>query len=310
MTTKNVPISWQTPLSEEGLTRITLELGPKLTELSATYSGYEYIKALITSVQQHALEQLGQPVDTVLDTLDPPTRETVQEITSGILQRLLPGLISNTHRELIVRYHARGLSTSDAVLELIKEDTTIARFVQPDAVGLKGVRAVLLRRLAYLKPGTARWPEKKYGTLWREERQQHQREIRNLPFTSPSEQAALLAKHAARLDDVLEHNEHSATDWQVLTNSLVRTLDSLRKVSEVDQQEPTNVSGAQLVAILERLTLALDAPEPLAQRVDTDTLVGMLEQLTLSLKSPEHSGITDEIQSIPADTNTDDADPA
>ena len=310
MTTKNLLTSSQAPLSEEALTQMTLEFGPNLKELSATYSGYEYIKALVTRVQHHALEKLGQPVDTVLDTLDPPTHETVQEVTSGILQRLLPGLISDTHRELIVRYHARGLSTSEAILELIKEDTTMGRLVQPDAVGLKGVRAVLLRRLSYLKPGTARWPEKKYGPIWREERQQHQAEIRNLPLTSPSEQAALLAKHAARLDEVLEHNEHTATDWQVLTSSLVRTLDSLRKVWETEQQEPANLSGSQLVAILERLTLALDAPEQLAQRADTNVLVGMLEQLTLSLKSPEHGRITDEVQSIPADTNTDNDDPA
>ncbi|MYG07305.1 hypothetical protein F4167_11950 [Candidatus Poribacteria bacterium] len=39
------------------------------------------------------------------------------------------------------------------------------------------------------------------------------------------------------------------------------------------------------LAGLERLTLALDAPEQLALSGDTDTLVTVLEQLTLALKT-------------------------
>lgn len=39
------------------------------------------------------------------------------------------------------------------------------------------------------------------------------------------------------------------------------------------------------LAVLERLTLALDAPEQLALSGDTDTLVTVLEQLTLALKT-------------------------
>lgn len=231
-------------------------------------------------------------------------------MTSGILQQLLPGFISDTHREFIVRCHARGLSTSDAVWELMKEDETMARLIQPDAVRLKGFKSVLVNRFAYLKPGTARWPEKKYGAIWREAREQHKEEVRDIPLTSPSEQAALLAKHAEGINNVLEHNEHSAKDWQVLTNSLVRTLDSLRKVSAVEEQKPTNLSKAQLIAVLERLTLTLDVPEQLIHSTDPDVLVGVLERLTLALKSPECEITADEVGSIPADTNTHNSDPA
>ena len=45
------------------------------------------------------------------------------------------------------------------------------------------------------------------------------------------------------------------------------------------------MSAPQLVAVLERLTLALDAPEQLAISSDTDGLVAVLEQLALALKS-------------------------
>ena len=310
MTMENAKISLKDALDDEVLTKMTIELGPNLKELHTMYSGYEHVNAIITHVQRYAAEKLGQPAGTDFDTLDPHTHEIVREMTSGILQRLLPGFISDTHREFIVRCHARGLSTSDAVWELMKDDETMARLIQPDAVGHKGVKNVLVNRFAYLKPGTARWPEKKYGAIWREAREQHKEEVRDIPLTSPSEQAALLAKHAERINDVLEHNEHSAKDWQVLTNSLVRTLDSLRKVSEIEEQKPTNLSKAQLIAVLERLTLALDVPEQLIHSTDTDVLVGVLERLTLALKSPAREITADEVESIPADTNTHNSDPA
>ena len=53
----------------------------------------------------------------------------------------------------------------------------------------------------------------------------------------------------------------------------------------VEEQAPANLSTPQLVAVLERLTLALDAPEQLAISGDTDTLVAVLEQLTFALKT-------------------------
>ena len=61
--------------------------------------------------------------------------------------------------------------------------------------------------------------------------------------------------------------------------------ESLRKVSVVEDQAPANLSAPQLVAVLERLTLALDTPEQLALSGDTDALVTVLEQLTLALKA-------------------------
>ncbi|MCY3741722.1 MAG: hypothetical protein OXH00_11940 [Candidatus Poribacteria bacterium] len=53
----------------------------------------------------------------------------------------------------------------------------------------------------------------------------------------------------------------------------------------VEEQAPANLSAPQLVAVLERLTLALDAPEQLALSGDTDAIVSVLEQLTLALKT-------------------------
>ena len=50
---------------------------------------------------------------------------------------------------------------------------------------------MLIHRLAYLKPGSARWPEKKYGSVWREAREQYKQVVSDIPFTSQVEQVAL-----------------------------------------------------------------------------------------------------------------------
>ena len=64
------------------------------------------------------------------------------------------------------------------------------------------------------------------------------------------------------LTRALETGGHSVEEAQILTNSLVKMVESLRKASAVDgQQIPVNLSTPQLVGILERLTLALKAPE-------------------------------------------------
>ena len=95
------------------------------------------------------------------------------EIKKHIREKLLwciLNFISDEHREFVVRRHARGLSTSNAVSALIAGDKTLNRLAQDDAVGWDAVQKLLTHRFAYLKPGSARWPEKKYGSVWREER--------------------------------------------------------------------------------------------------------------------------------------------
>ena len=306
MQTNIAQSSQQDMLGDMTLTKMIIGYGPSLKELSTMFSGCELVETIIKNAQQYTIGKLGYRMGTPLSELDSHALEAIRGMTSGILQRWVPSFISDAHREFIVRCHARGLSTSDAVEALIAEDETIERLIHPDAIGLGPLRRVLVTRLAYLKPGSTRWPEKKYGAIWRKEREQHKEEIRDIPLTSPTEQAVLLAQHAGRINSTLKHDAHSATDWQSLTNSLVKTLDSLRKVSAVEQQEPTNLSGMQLIGVLERLTLALDAPEQLALGTDTDALVGVLERLTLALKSPDQKVVASEVKAIPADTNADD----
>ena len=262
------------------------ELQSDLEELFNTLTGYELADAVIERVQRYAAEASGKTMDRDFGRIEPYTLDQIKEKIREELIGHLSSFISDVHREFIVRCHAQGLSTADAIVELMVADETINRLAREDAMGLLKLREMLIPRLAYLKPGSARWPEKKYGTVWREEREAYKQEVRDIPFTSQVEQVALLARQANRINRALETGGHSVKDMQMLTNSLVKTVEGLRKVSAVD--EPVNLSAPQLIAVLERLTLALRAPEQKAIGGEAEELVGVLERLTLALRTPEH----------------------
>ena len=146
---------------------------------------------------------------------------TIRETFSEELTEWISNFISDAHREFIVRCHARGLATSEAVSTLIQEDKTLSRLAQTDVMGTPNLRRALVTRLAYLKPGTARWPEKKYGAIWREAREQHKQDIGDIPLTSSREQVAVLAKHVDYINETLYDSNHSVNDVQVLTDALI-----------------------------------------------------------------------------------------
>ena len=272
-------------------------LHANLNELFTTLQGDELIETAIRSTQNFIAEEWVGTADTNLDGID---RETIDEIKKDIRRELSEGIarfISDEHREVIVRCHARGLSTAEAASALIHEDSVMKRLAQPDAIGEKKLKVLLISRLAYLKPGTARWPEKKYGAVWREARQQYIQEINNTPFSTPAERIALLANHAERVNHTLNNKEHSVNDLQSLTDTLTKTLESLEKLSPTDQQASMNLSTPQLPSILERFTVALEAFQQIASSGDPNAIVQVMEKFTLAMQpSSQPNAITGETE--------------
>ena len=256
-----------------------------LKELRDTLEGQALVDAFIARIQRYATESVNLSVDADFKDIEQDTLDQIQGTIRDVLRDCISLFISDEHREFMVRCHAQGTSTADAVLELIREDSGMNRLAYDDALGVKLLRDTLVHRLSYLKPGTARWPEKKYGSVWREARDAYKQMINDMPLTSPMEQAAMLVKHANRINYELDNYSHTVKDLQMLTNSLTKTIESLRKVSVVEAHAPVNLSAPQLVAVLERLTVALDAPEQLALSGDSDALVSVLEQLAVALKA-------------------------
>ena len=280
------------------------ELDSDLEGMFNTLSGCELAEAVIERVQRYARDTIpdGEEMGDDFGWLTSYTTDELKEIIRDELRQYISSFISDGHREFIVRCHARGLSTSDAVWELMKVDDTMNRLAQQDAMGGSALREMLVHRLAYLKPGSARWPEKKYGSVWREAREEYRQALSDIPFTSQVEQVALLAKLAEGINHELDRKVHSVKDLQMLTHSLAKTVESLRKLSVVDEQQiPVNLSAPQLVGVLERLTLALRAPGKAAIGGEATALVGVLERLTLALKAPEEQANGTESQALPAE---------
>ena len=305
MTTENANTPRKKSPFEEFLSEKTLEVRSDLKDLFATLSGDELLETVIERLQQYAVVEWGRSRDPYFNnTRSPHMLGTIRENVSEELTEWISNFISDAHREFIVRCHARGLSTSEAVWALMEEDKTMSRLAQQDVMGTSNLRRALVTRLAYLKPGTARWPERKYGAIWREAREQHKQDIRDIPLTAPMEQVALLAKHADHINGMLDDDNHSVKDVQLLTDALIKTVEALQKFSAVEQVPP-NLSGVQLTPVLERLTLALDTPEQFELTGDTEALVAVLERLTIALKSSDHKAISGKTESIPIDTGED-----
>ena len=116
---------------------------------------------------------------------------------------------------------------------------------------------------------------------------------------------ALLAKHAERTNQLLEKKSFDAKEYQLLTNSLTQTLKNLRELSAVEVPVAENLSPPQLVAVLERLTLALGAPDQKAIAGDAEQLVGVLQKLALALKAPEQKTDGNGTNALPAPNGND-----
>ena len=282
------------------------ELRSDIKELLDTLEGDERVEGVIERAQRYSVEETGKTVETLYLPMSQELADVIKRITRQELAPYVSSFISDAHRELVVRSHARGLSTADAVRELILGDHTMKRLAQEDAVGVEDLRTILIHRLSYLKPETARWPEAKYGSVWREAREEYRQQVSDIPFTSQVEQAALLAKNAERINRALDDEKHSVKDVQMLTNSLTKTLESLRKLSVVDEPMPRSLSGPQLVAVLERLTFALRTPAQNQLGGEAKELVGVLEGLTLALKSPKREGTGNGVKALPSEGGADD----
>ncbi|MYA69411.1 hypothetical protein F4141_13385 [Candidatus Poribacteria bacterium] len=263
-----------------------LESRENLNALFNALEGDELVESVIHNVHRYIFALFDWTTDTDFDNICRDDAEMLQDTVCEELTEVIARFITDEHREAIVRYHARGLSTTEAIATLIVEDSIMNRLAQPDALGEQTLKDLLIPRLAYLKPGSTRWPEKKYGAVWRKERQQYIEEINNTPFSTPAERIALLAKHAERVNHALNNKEHSLNDLQSLTQTLTKTLESLEKLSPADQQTSANLPTPQLTSILERFTIALEAFQQIASTGDANAIVEVVERLTLALQPP------------------------
>ena len=299
MAAKRTKTSLQNALKDRKTHKGHAELRSDIEKLLDTADEFERVDAVIKRVQRYAVEAMGESVGSDFSYMYGEFADKIKTIIREELVLYVSDFISDTHRKFVVRCHARGMSTSQAAWELLKGDATMNRLVQKDALGRESLQAILVHRLSYLKPGSARWPEAKYGAVWREAREKFRQQMSDIPYTSQVEQIALLAKNAERINSALDNERNTVKDYQLLTNSLTKTLESLRKLSAVEEPMPAKLTEPQLVGVLERLTLALKAPDQIGLGGEAKELVGVLERLTLALKSPQGEGTGNGAKALP-----------
>lgn len=262
---------------DDGKERL-VKLRTDVAEVFQSMSGCALADAVIERLKSYAAQTVNRPIEQGDGKANTVNASVHKQVVRNELANYLSNFVTDAHREFIVRIHARGQSTAAAVWALMVEDPTMNRLAQEDAMGSKLLKEALILRLAYLKPGTARWPEKKYGAVWHEAREAHKQAMQNIPLTSNVEQVALLAKHAERIERELEEKTHDAKEIQLLTNSLTETMATIRKLTPAETPVSASVSSPQLVGVLERLTLALKAPERQTSGDELDALPASVDR--------------------------------
>lgn len=258
-------------------------LDSDLDTLFSEQSGVALVESVIARVQKFAAAYFEQSADD-LENLEGGHWDDIQAVIIGrLLQRLLD-FITDEHRIFIVRCHARSLSTTEAVRELIRTFPVLHRLGDGDAIGETFLVERLVHRLSYLKPGTSRWPEHKYGDVWRMERVLYQQELVNTPLSTPVEQVALLANIGLQLRDKIASGDYESKELPALINAITRIEASLTKNTTRVLASP-DMSDAQLITVLEKYTLSLASPNPLVFGDNTAKLVPVLEKMLRVLKN-------------------------
>lgn len=138
-------------------------------------------------------------------------------------------------RRLIIRYHARGVSTTNAVKSIILDD--VYKHVTPfyllrhgNVCGYENIKSFLVGRLSYLKPLHPRWPKKKFGELWEEERVEFVDKIKDIPLTQLEEQLQELSEHYTELKTLFQ-NAEKATDKERYHKCMMRTAAGIHQLT-------------------------------------------------------------------------------
>ena len=170
---------------------------------------------------------------------------------SEAFQRCAMLRITDTHREFIVICHARRLDTEAALIEMLNyfEEFAFLRqyieFIEEEINGIwvevptlgfeiLGLFKVWKRAFSYLRPTHSRWPEQKYGELWREAKAAYA-QARMLESSSTREFViAGLAEAVEKAQDLVASSPSNQFDKR--TKALVSLSTALHKIL-LDEKE-------------------------------------------------------------------------
>ena len=96
-----------------------------LKALFNSLEGLELIDAVIARIQRDAAEHLNLSVDGDFRGITVEDLGYIREVIRDQLRQFISYFILDEHREFMVHCHARGISTTDAVTDLISENSVL-----------------------------------------------------------------------------------------------------------------------------------------------------------------------------------------
>ena len=163
--------------------------------------------------------------------------EYQEEIYFELFPRCAMFPITDTHREFIVICHARRLNTEEALIEMVNYFSEFAFLRQHIKMSEKEADGVLVevgepggylpsifevwkRAFSYLRPTHSRWPNQKYGELWREAKAAYA-QARMLEYSGTTESVI------AGLAEAVQKAQDMAMSSEAYFDARVKTLIAL-----------------------------------------------------------------------------------
>ena len=187
--------------------------------------------------------------------------EKCQDWMDDLLRPFYPKFLTDSLREVAVRGHARGMSTTAVINDLIFEDEDLSPFSawkHDNVCGAQYIRTYLHPQLVYLKASNPRFP-KKYRAAWADERERFQQALTGIPMSTAVEQVQALSDHYAKLVAARDAAE-DVKDLVALSNALVKTVAGLYALTRdpvyQNQLEVLKQKEAEVVGASEKQVLA------------------------------------------------------
>ena len=187
------------------------------------------VKKELVDFTASSVGDMFKEYDSLESESQPDFRAKIQNRLSRQLSRWYPKFLTVDLRENAVRLHARGNSTVNVVKHILSPASEVSnafcqlREIRPSLE--KPIIDWLTPRLAYLKLGTAGFPQK-YLALWHTEREAYLKDLQGITLTDTAEQVKALSELYSRLDDAFSESE-TDKGKSLLANSMVKVMSGI-----------------------------------------------------------------------------------
>ncbi len=215
-------------------------------------------------------------------------KEACRKWMVGLLYPYLRKCLSSSLREVVVRGHARGLSTTAVINDLIFTDDDLSPFAIwkfGDVCGPDLLRRYLHPQLVYLKSSNPRFP-KKYRGVWDEERELFQQALTGIPMSTVVEQVQALSDHYEKLVEARD-SAKDPKDLVSLSNAIVRTVAGLFTLTR------DSVYRDQLDSLKEQNTLEMLGAES-SDAIGSSEMQSLVPPKVAALNAPASDVLSDE----------------